>query len=116
MHAAQNERPGAVAWLLEHDADPNAGPYQGCGALHLGAAFGAIGCVRLLIDAGADIDRPNAFNGDNALGWAQYVLEQERPHRPRRHGSPGPPAPPRLAPARLGRRKDRGPGLEEPLP
>ena len=79
VHAAQNERPEAVAWLLEHGADPDAGPYQGCGALHLAAAFGAIQCVRLLVAAGADIDRTNDFNGDNAIGWAGYVLEQERP-------------------------------------
>lgn len=79
VHAAQNERPEAVAWLLDHGADPNAGPYQGCGALHLAAAFGAIESVRLLVAAGADIDRTNEFNGDNALGWAEYVLDQERP-------------------------------------
>jgi Ankyrin repeats (many copies) len=79
VHAAQNERPAAVAWLLEHDADPDACPYQGCGALHLAAAFGALECVRLLIVAGADIDRTNDLNGDNALGWAEYVLERERP-------------------------------------
>lgn len=79
VHAAQNERPEAVVWLLDHGADPNAGPYQGCGALHLAAAFGALESVELLIAAGADIDRPNAFNGDNALGWAEYVLSEERP-------------------------------------
>jgi ankyrin repeat protein len=79
VHAAQNERPEAVAWLLDHGANPNAGPYQGCGALHNAAAFGAIECVRLLIAAGADIDRRNEFNGDNALGWAQYALQRERP-------------------------------------
>jgi hypothetical protein len=79
VHAAQNERPDAVAWLLEHGADPNAGPYEGCGALHLAAAFGALESVRLLIDAGADIERTNDFNRDNALGWAEYVLERERP-------------------------------------
>ena len=82
VHAAQNERPGAVAWLLGRGADPNAGPYQGCGALHLAAAFGAIDSVRLLIAAGTDIERPNEFNGDNALGWAQYVLDRERPGDP----------------------------------
>src|SRR5205085_6145234 len=42
VHAAQNDRPFAVRWLLDHGADPNAGPYQGCGALHLAAAFGAL--------------------------------------------------------------------------
>jgi ankyrin repeat protein len=78
VHAAQNERPEAVAWLLDHGADPNAGPYQGCGALHLAAAFGAIESVRLLVARGADIDRTNDFNRDNALGWAEYVLERER--------------------------------------
>ena len=79
VHAAQNERPAAVAWLLDRGADPNACPYQGCGALHLAAAFGAIESVKLLIAGGADIDRRNNFNGDNALGWAEYALEQERP-------------------------------------
>jgi ankyrin repeat protein len=79
VHAAQNERPDAVAWLLEHGADPDAGPYQGCGALHLAAAFGAIESVRVLLAAGVDIDRRNDFNGDNAVGWAEYVLARERP-------------------------------------
>jgi ankyrin repeat protein len=79
VHAAQNERPDAVAWLLGRGADPNAGPYQGCGAIHLAAAFGAIESLWLLIAAGGDVDRRNDFNGDNALGWAEYVLARERP-------------------------------------
>jgi hypothetical protein len=79
VHAAHNDRPEAVTWLLNHGADPNAGPYQGCGALHLAAAFGALDSVRLLIAAGADVDRTNDFNGDNALGWAEYALARERP-------------------------------------
>lgn len=79
VHAAQNERPEAAAWLLAYGADPNAGPYQGCGALHLAAAFGAPECVRLLVAAGAEVDRRNQLNGDNALGWAEYVLDEERP-------------------------------------
>jgi hypothetical protein len=36
-------------------------------------------CVRLPLAAGADIDRRNDYNGDNALGWAEYVLARERP-------------------------------------
>jgi hypothetical protein len=82
VHGAQNERPEAVDWLLGHGADPNAGPYEGCGALHLPAAFGAIDCVRRLVAAGADVDRRNEFNRDNALGWAQYALDRERPGDP----------------------------------
>ncbi len=74
VHAAQNERPEAVAWLLEHGPDPNAGPYQGCGALHLAAAFGAINCVRLLVAAGADVDRRNDFNGDPGVTGVRDYL------------------------------------------
>ena len=103
VHAAQNERPAAVAWLLEHGADPNACPYQGCGALHLAAAFGAIESVKLLIAGGIDIDRRNKFNGDNALGWAEYALERGAAGRCRRRGGSRPAARPRLAPRRLGR-------------
>ncbi len=48
------------------------------------AAADALAAVELVPDApwiaaGTDVDRPNDFNGDNAVGWAQYVLEQERP-------------------------------------
>src|SRR6185503_9496805 len=82
VHAAHNERPAAVAWLLERGADPDAGPYQGCGPLHLAAAFGALESVRVLLAAGADVDRRNDFNGDNAVGWAEYVLAHERPGDP----------------------------------
>jgi hypothetical protein len=82
VHAAQNERVEAVEWLLAHGANPDAGPYQSCGALHLAAAFGAIECVRRLVAAGADIDRRNDFNRDNAVGWAEYVLARERPGDP----------------------------------
>jgi Ankyrin repeats (many copies) len=48
-------------------------------ALHLAAACGAIESVKLLISGGVDIDRRNDYNGDNALGWAEYALERERP-------------------------------------
>ena len=101
VHAAQNERPEAVAWLLERGADPNACPYQGCGALHLAAAFGAVESVQLLLAAGAEIDRRNDLNGDNALGWAEYVLARERPGDPGVDSGPRPAARPRLPPGRL---------------
>jgi hypothetical protein len=67
--------PGDVGWLPNHDA----GHYQGCGALHLAAAFGALESVRLLIAAGADIDQANDFNGDNALGWAELSPRRADP-------------------------------------
>ncbi len=41
------------------------------GALHVAAVIGA-----LLIAAGADVERTNDLNGDNALGWTEYFTHR----------------------------------------
>lgn len=64
----------ALARLL--DAEPQLAHVEvGAG----GSLLGAIESARLLIGAGVDIERTNDFNGDNAVGWAECALEQERP-------------------------------------
>lgn len=63
--------PELVAWLLRLGADPEAQD-QGVGALHLAAAAGHVGIVEALLDAGFEVDCPDAL-GDTPLthvAWA----------------------------------------------
>ncbi len=103
VHAAQNERPEAVAWLLEHGADPDAGPYQGCGALHLAAAFGAINCCSA---AGRRRRRHRPEKRLQPRQRARLGAIRTGPgaaRRPRRYRSPGLSAKPWVAPGCVGR-------------
>ena len=46
---------------------------RGEAPLHRAAAFGTIGAIRLLLDAGAIIDQRDAA-GDSPLSWASWAL------------------------------------------
>jgi hypothetical protein len=59
-----------------------AGPTRAAAPLPWPPPSGQLASLRLLIAAGAGMDRTNDFNGDNAVGWAEYVLAGERPGDP----------------------------------
>jgi ankyrin repeat protein len=92
LHAAlckrdQPEFDRVVQVLLERGADPNRPARAGIetGAfmrdvrtrgetpLHRAAAFGSEGCIRMLLEAGADRHLRDA-NGDSPLSWASWHL------------------------------------------
>jgi ankyrin repeat protein len=83
LWAVYSNRIDAARWLLDHDADPNlrhdfGGAEHGhqATALHLAAQFGSLGCIEVLLTAGADPTiRDGAFSGTPA-DWASHSGQQ----------------------------------------
>jgi ankyrin repeat protein len=82
----------AAAWLLEHGADPNqrhdfggAGHGVGAVALHLGAEYGSLRCLELLLARGADPNVRDAAHHATPLQWALHVGSPEAAARLRAH-------------------------------
>lgn len=75
---AQRNDVAAVQWLLAHGADIN-GRWASGGAevtpLHLAAARGHAGMVRLLLGAGADRTIRDSMHDGDALGWAEHFRQ-----------------------------------------
>jgi ankyrin repeat protein len=70
----------AVAWLLEHKANPDAlwAHWEAdVTALHLAAAQGHADVVRLLLEAGADPRIRDTIHDGDALGWAEFFKKPE---------------------------------------
>lgn len=73
LHLAARH-PDAVRLLLGHGADPNArdgGDHAT--PLHFAAASGAVGSVRALLDAGADVQGHGDLHQGDAIGWAARI-------------------------------------------
>lgn len=77
---AKRNHPDAVAWLLDHGADPNA-RWSHWDAeltpLHLAAAQGHAEVVRLLLAAGADPRIRDSKHDGDAFGWADHHGQQD---------------------------------------
>jgi ankyrin repeat protein len=80
LWAIYGGRVAALAWLLDHGADPDlrhdfGGAQHGRGAvaMHLAAQLNALRCLRLLLDRGADPTVQDAAYGATPLGWAEHA-------------------------------------------
>jgi ankyrin repeat protein len=75
---------GAVRWLLDRGADPNARWAHwdaDVTPLHLAAAQGQVDVVRLLLAAGADPTLRDSKHDGDAIGWAEHGRVPPSPRR-----------------------------------
>lgn len=79
LWACYADKVEAARWLLDHGADPDlrhdwGGEGHGVSAvaMHLAAQHGALGCLELLLDRGADPTIIDGAHGGDPLGWAEY--------------------------------------------
>ncbi len=79
LWACYADKVDAARWLLDHGADPDlrhdwGGEGHGVSAvaMHLAAQHGAVGCLELLLDRGADPTIIDGAHGGDPLGWAEY--------------------------------------------
>ena len=79
LWACYSDKVEAAVWLLDHGADPDlrhdwGGEGHGVQAvaMHLAAQHGAVDCLNLLLDRGADPTVVDAAHGGTPLGWAEY--------------------------------------------
>jgi len=82
--AALNGKADAVAWMIDHGIaidEPSADLYSHGRPLHHAVCSGSFETVKALVEAGADLDRPDtAWNG-TPLGWAQHYFEESGPDK-----------------------------------
>ena len=79
LWACYADKVDAARWLLDHGADPNlrhdwGGEGHGVAAvaMHLAAQHNCVGCVRLLLDRGADPAVVDGAHGGTPAGWAEF--------------------------------------------
>ena len=79
LWACYSDKVEAAEWLLDHGAEADlrhdwGGDGHGVSAvaMHLAAQHGAVGCLKLLLDRGADHTIVDGAHGGTPLGWAEY--------------------------------------------
>ena len=79
LWACYSDKVEAAEWLLDHGAEADlrhdwGGDGHGVSAvaMHLAAQHGAVGCLKLLLDRGADHTVVDGAHGGTPLGWAEY--------------------------------------------
>jgi ankyrin repeat protein len=72
FEAAKNDRPDALALLLELGTPIEVQDATGKRALHEAAAHGALNATRFLVERGAEIDPRESMYGGTPMGWAAH--------------------------------------------
>jgi peptide-methionine (S)-S-oxide reductase len=76
--AALNGRSDAVRWMVGTGipiSQPSADLYAHGTPLHHAVCSGSLETVRALVEAGADVNRPDSAWNGTPLGWAQHYME-----------------------------------------
>jgi peptide-methionine (S)-S-oxide reductase len=82
--AALNGRAAGVKWMLEHGAAvnlPSDDLYSHGTPLHHAVCSGSLETVQVLVEAGADLSRPDTAWDGTPLGWAEHYVENATPDR-----------------------------------
>lgn len=84
LWSVYSDQVAAATWLLDHGADPDlrhdfGGAEHGKGAvaMHLAAQYSCLGCLRLLLERGADPEIKDAAYASTPLGWAEHNGAQD---------------------------------------
>lgn len=76
--AALNGRAAGVQWMLEHRSSvnlPSDDLYAHGTPLHHAVCSGSLDTVKVLVEAGADVSRPDRAWHATPLGWAEHYVE-----------------------------------------
>lgn len=76
--AALNGRAAGAKWMLEHGASvnvPSDDLYSHGTPLHHAVCSGSLDTVKVLVEAGADLSRPDTAWHATPLGWAEHYVE-----------------------------------------
>jgi len=88
--AALNGRSDAVAWMVSTGIpidQPSADLYSHGAPLHHAVCSGSLETVKVLVEAGADVNQPDrAWNG-TPLGWAEHYVENSAGEARERYAS-----------------------------
>jgi ankyrin repeat protein len=84
LWATYSDCAAAAEWLLDHGADPDlrhdfGGEGHGVQAvaMHLAAQYGALRCLKLLLDRGANTTITDGAHKSTPLGWARFSEQPE---------------------------------------